>query len=199
MRQLVKQIHELDTENGILRLEKGNLEAIIRDKDAVINSKRNFLAERYLAGNGIEIGAAQLPVRLPKKAKVKYVDVFTADELRKVFPLYTKLDIVQVDVVDDGEKLTKFKDSSLDFIIANHFLEHCLDPIGTVLNMYKKLRKSGVLYMAIPDKRYTFDKPRPLTSYGHLLDEHKDRTGQKFRLEHTVEYVKVKLLSLIHI
>jgi predicted SAM-dependent methyltransferase len=191
---LAEELNTLRTEKGILQLEKGNLEAVIREKDAVINSKRNFLAERYIHGSGIEIGAAQMPVKTPAGVKVRYVDVFTAEELKKALPkIYTKLDIIKVDVVDDGEKLDKFKDGSLDFIIANHFIEHCLDPIGTILNMYKKLRKEGVLYFGIPDKRYTFDKPRPITNYQHLLDEHNDKSKNKFRLEHTIEYAKVKL------
>jgi hypothetical protein len=57
--------------------------------------------------------------------------------------------------------------------------------------MYKKLRKNGVLYMAIPDKRYTFDHARPLTDYAHLLEEHQDKTKQKFRNTHTLEYVEL--------
>lgn len=183
-RNLKKQV-------GILQLEKGNLEAEVRERDAIINSKRSFLAEHYVKGNGIEIGAAQLPVHLPPQAKVKYVDVFTEQDLAKALPKYTKLDLVHVDVVDDGEKLTKFKNNSLDFIIANHFIEHCLDPIGTILNMYAKLRDEGVIYLGIPDKRYTFDIDRPLTSYQHLLEEHKDKTKQKFRREHTLEYVRL--------
>lgn len=191
LRKRPDSIKNLTIDKGVLQLEKGQLEAELRNKQAVIDSKRAFLAERYLDGDGIEIGAAQLPVKLPSNAKAQYVDVFTEEELRKALSTYTKLDIVHVDVVDDGEKLTKFKNNSLDFIIANHFLEHCLDPIGTIINMYKKLRKNGVIYLGIPDKRYTFDIKRPLTTYDHLLDEHKDKTKQKYRKEHTLEYVRL--------
>jgi SAM-dependent methyltransferase len=127
---------------------------------------------------------------MPPKAKVKYVDVFSADDLKKAWPKeYPKLDIVEVDVIDDGEKLAKFKANSLDFIIANHFIEHCLDPIGTIINMYKKLRRDGVLYMAIPDKRFTFDKPRAITTYAHLLEEHQAKAKKKFLWEHTKDFV----------
>ena len=185
--------HDLHQTIGILQLEKGQLEADVRDRDAILRSKRSFLANNYISGQGIEIGAAQMPVKLPAKAKARYVDVFSAEDLKKALPLYEKLDIVHVDVVDDGEKLTKFKDNSLDFIIANHFIEHCIDPIGTVINMYKKLKREGVLYVGIPDKRYTFDIDRPLTTYEHLLEEHKDKTNNKFKAAHTLEYVKVKL------
>jgi len=60
-----------------------------------------------------------------------------------------------------------------------------------VLMMYSKLRKNGVLFMALPDMRHTFDRKRPLTSYEHLLEEHKDKTKKKFRREHTREYMEI--------
>lgn len=182
----------LRRDKGILQIEKGDLEAEVRDLKDAADNPRNFLGRHYLRGNGIEIGAAHYPVKMPPKAKVKYVDVFSENDLRKVFPReYADVDLVHIDVVDDGETLSKFKANSLDFIIANHFIEHCLDPIGTILTMYKKLRSGGIIYMAVPDKRYTFDKPRPLTTYAHLLEEHKDKTKQKFRLGHTEEAVRL--------
>lgn len=174
----------LRTDNGILQLEKGHLEAEIRK---LSEDPRALLAQYYISGDGIEIGAAQFPVRLPANAKVRYVDLFSSDEIRRIWPIYKKLDIVNVDIVDDAEKLAKFKNNSLDFIIANHFIEHCLDPIGTIITMNKKLRKDGILFFAIPDKRYTFDKKRPLTPYKHLLEEHKDKTN-KFLRQHTEEF-----------
>ncbi|MGH7158052.1 MAG: methyltransferase domain-containing protein [Candidatus Saccharimonadales bacterium] len=192
LKNIINENRNLATDRGVLQLEKGNLEAQKRELAAIAGNPRNFLAHQYLSGHGIEIGAAHLPVSMPMGVKVTYVDVFSADDLRKVFPReYAKVDIVEVDVVDDGETLTKFKSNSLDFIVANHFIEHCLDPIGTILNMYKKLRKNGVLYMAVPDKRLTFDKPRPITAYSHLLEEHKDKTKMKFRKTHTEEAIRL--------
>ena len=61
---------------------------------------------------------------------------------------------------------------SQDFIIANHFIEHTEDPIGTIKRFLTVLRPQGILYMAVPDKRFTFDLERPLTSLEHLLRDH---------------------------
>jgi SAM-dependent methyltransferase len=192
VKNFLQSRHELAINNGILQLEKGNLEADIRNLNSIIESPRNFLAHHFIRGNGIEIGAAHLPIKMPEGAHVKYVDVFSSEELRRIFPEeYTKVDIVEVDVVDDGEKLAKFKNNSLDFIIANHFLEHCLDPIGTLITMYGKLRDQGVLYMGIPEKRHTFDKVRGITPYEHLVEEHNDKTNMKFREAHTEEAVRL--------
>ena len=192
LKTILAEKQRLFVDNGVLQLEKGQLEADVREMTALADSPRDFLARHYIKGHGIEIGAAHYPVKMPPGAHVKYVDVFTAGELRKVFPReYAKAPIVDIDVVDDGETLAKFKPNSLDFIIANHFIEHCLDPIGTILTMYSKLRKEGTIFMAVPDKRYTFDLPRELTTYDHLLEEHRDTTKTKFREAHTLEAISL--------
>ena len=37
--------------------------------------------------------------------------------------------------MDDGERLATIADATQDFVIANHFLEHCQDPLGALGNM----------------------------------------------------------------
>jgi hypothetical protein len=54
---------------------------------------------------------------------------------------------------------------SQPFVVANHFLEHCENPFQTILNFSRVLRDGGILYMAVPDKRFTFDVERPVTDY----------------------------------
>lgn len=155
----------------------------------IFGNPRELLSKRYLGGKGIEIGAAHQPLKVTPTTHVKYVDIASTPDLRILWPEIAKLDIVDVDIVDNGEMLKTFKKSSLDFIIANHFIEHCLDPIGTILNFYRVLKPHGVIYLAVPDKRRTFDKDRPLTTYNHLLEEHKG--SKSFQEEHTLEYVKL--------
>src|SRR5829696_632327 len=87
---------------------------------------RDDLAFRYLRGSGIEIGALYRPQRVPPTARVRYVDQASGEDLRRIYPEH---DWVQApDVVDEGERLAKFADESLDFVIANHMLEHVEDP-----------------------------------------------------------------------
>jgi predicted SAM-dependent methyltransferase len=131
-----------------------------------------------------------MPLVLPTHAKVKYVDRLPVKQLRQHYPELKDLKLVTVDIVDDGEKLTKVKNNSQDFIIANHFFEHCQDPIGTLITFFSKLRDDGILYMAIPDKRYTFDMYRKITPYGHLVEEHQVYPAKKFLVEHCREVVK---------
>ena len=62
-----------------------------------------------------------------------------------------------MDVIDNGETLQTLPDARQDFVVANHFLEHCQDPIGTIVNHFRVLKPGGVLFMAVPDKRWSFD------------------------------------------
>src|SRR2546421_13075309 len=90
---------------------------------------RSELARHFLRGNGLEVGAAYSPLDVPPETGVTYVDRMTDEELRGHYPELAEL-IIPVDLVDDAERLTTVPDESQDFIIANHFLEHCEDPIG---------------------------------------------------------------------
>jgi SAM-dependent methyltransferase len=72
------------------------------------------------------------------------------------------------DIVDDGQQLTHIAEDSQDFVIANHFLEHCPDPIQSLQTILRVLRQNGILYLAVPDKRNTFDLCRPQTTYTAL-------------------------------
>jgi SAM-dependent methyltransferase len=133
---------------------------------------RKELAKRFIRGSGIEIGALHNPLWVPPRTRVTYVDRLDVDDLRRHYPELNELPLVKVNIVDDGETLAAFEPNSQDFIIANHFLEHTQDPIGTVRRHLEVLRPGGLLYMAVPDRRFTFDKARPETDFAHVLRDH---------------------------
>jgi predicted SAM-dependent methyltransferase len=133
---------------------------------------RDFIAKTYIRGDGIEIGALHAPLRVTKRAKVKYVDRMSVHELREQYPELSVHKLVHVDIIDDGEQLKNIGDSTQDFVIANHFLEHCQNPIGAISNMLRVVKGDGIIYLAIPDKRYTFDVDRPVTTIDHLLKDY---------------------------
>jgi predicted SAM-dependent methyltransferase len=136
---------------------------------------RAELAYRYLAGEGLEIGALHRPLEVPTHARVSHVDRMTVEDLIASYAEdVAGKDLVAVDVVDDGENLATVTDNSQDFIIANHFLEHTADPIGTIGNHLAKLTPGGVLFYAVPDKRYSFDFRREVTRLAHLIRDHEE-------------------------
>jgi predicted SAM-dependent methyltransferase len=135
---------------------------------------RWILAQRFVRGSGLEIGGLHRPLRLPRGARVRYVDRMTVDELRHHYPELAAEPLVPVDVVDDGETLATQPDASADFIIANHFIEHTEDPLGTLANHLRVLRPGGVLFLAVPDRRHSFDIDRPTTPLDHVVRDHRE-------------------------
>ena len=129
-----------------------------------IHGTREAIAAAFLHGEGIEIGALHQPLVVPSSVRVKYVDRMTAPDLRRQYVELAALPLVETDIVDNGELLGTIGDGTQDFVIANHFIEHCQNPLLTVQNLLRVLKPGGVVYMAVPDKRFSFDVDRPCTT-----------------------------------
>lgn len=151
---------------------------------------RRDIAFQYLKGEGIEIGALHAPLQVPDSVKVHYVDRMSVSDLRKQYPELATVNLVEADIVDNGETLSSIADNSWDFAIANHMIEHCQNPIGALENFLRVVKPGGLVYMGVPDKRYTFDIDRPLTSLDHLIRDYKE--GPEWsKLGHYEEYVRL--------
>jgi SAM-dependent methyltransferase len=131
--------------------------------------ERTLTAARYLQGEGLEIGAFNSPLTLPRGATVRYVDYAPLKELKRQFP---DLKFQVPDLVDDGARLASIKDDSQDFLVACQMIEHTEDPIEAIENWLRVLKPGGVLFLTIPDRRFTFDFDRPVTSLEHLFKDH---------------------------
>ena len=152
--------------------------------------KRQSIAQEYIKGAGIEIGALHHPLSIPENASVSYVDRLSVPQLREQYPELNELPLVDVDIISDGETLELINGFSQDFVIANHFLEHCQNPLFAIENMLRVLKQNGILFIAVPDKRFTFDIDRPVTSYQHLENDYVDG-GKKSKKGHFEEWVKL--------
>ncbi len=141
---------------------------------------REDLARRYLRGTGLEIGALTAPLRVPPGVRVRYVDRFDREGvIREEGPhsIALGLDpatIPETDVIDDASTLATVADSSQDFVMAHHVLEHIEDPIAALRHWVRVLRPGGVLFVTLPDARHTFDVARERTSVEHLLRDHEE-------------------------
>ncbi len=149
---------------------------------------REALAAHYLRGAGLEIGALHNPLRVPRGVHVRYVDRMTREDLRTHYPELANRALVHVDIVDDGERLTSVQDASQDFVIANHFFEHCEDPLRTLTHLLRVLRPGGVLFMCVPDKRFTFDATRSVTPFAHIARDYAEGPAWS-RAAHFLEWV----------
>lgn len=157
---------------------------------------REDLARRYLHGEGIEIGALIKPLRVPPDVTVRQVDYKSrADLIRDDGPglreLGVDLDrIPEIDVVDDAGTLGTFADRTVDFVVANHVLEHLEDPIAGLQNFLRVLRPGGTLLLTLPDARHTFDARRERTTVAHLLRDHEEGPAAS-RDQHYEEWARL--------
>jgi SAM-dependent methyltransferase len=151
---------------------------------------RALFAANYCRGRGIEIGALHHPLRLPPEAAVRYVDRMSTEDLRLHYAELAGQDLVRVDVIDNGETLSTLPDGTEDFVVACQFIEHCENPVRALVNMLRVVKNRGFVLLTVPDKRFTFDKDRPITTNDHIMDEclHGCRATAR---EHYREYVRL--------
>lgn len=131
----------------------------------MINFRKFFrrkTVNKWLGGTGIEIGAHNLPI---EGISPIYVDRFA--EFAGVKCL--------ADVISDAGALP-FREESLDYIASSHVFEHLANPILVLREWYRHLKAGGVLYMIVPDRRFTFDHPRQRTSLSHLIADFENNT-----------------------
>ncbi|MQA30640.1 MAG: methyltransferase domain-containing protein [Luteitalea sp.] len=147
--------------------------------------------QNYLTGSGIEIGALHNPMAVnADRATVRYVDRMSLDDQRRHYPELAGYPLVRPDILAEADALPMLADASHDFVIANHVLEHMPDPIGALKEWHRILGAGGILFLAIPDKRLTFDQDRPRTALAHLIADHADG-GVGSRVAHCEEYSRL--------
>jgi SAM-dependent methyltransferase len=116
----------------------------------------------------------------------------TTPDLRREYPELAEYPLTEVDIVDNGETLATVAAGSQDFIVANHFLEHTEDPVGTIETHLSKLKPGGILFYAVPDKRFTFDFRREVTPIEHMVADHEEGP-ERSRAEHFREWSRFVL------
>jgi predicted SAM-dependent methyltransferase len=135
---------------------------------------------------GLEIGPLCFPIVTKDESRggVFYVDYTTANELRKIYgnePSIKTEEIVETDFIwGDKSLLELLGNRRFDYVIASHVIEHVPDMLGWLKEISEVLEDGGILSLAIPDKRFTFDYYRQLTTPGMLIEAyltHRRRPG----------------------
>lgn len=141
------------------------------------NRKARVLAGIDRNGFGLEIGPSHDPLA-PKGEgyKVHVIDHASREELlAKYRPHNIPLDrIEEVDFVWRGQTYLELTERPkfYDWIIASHVIEHTPDLIAFLADCDSILKDTGVLSLVIPDKRYEFDRFRPITGLARIVDAH---------------------------
>ncbi|MCK5607969.1 class I SAM-dependent methyltransferase [Candidatus Pacearchaeota archaeon] len=125
---------------------------------------------------GIEIGALCYPTLNKEDSNILFLDRLHTSELINFHGSeYSNENFTEVDfVTNDAPLKDVLKGEKYDYFIANHVIEHLPDFIGWMEDLYDHLNDNGIIFLAIPDKFFTFDKNRMETSCGHIIVDYED-------------------------
>ena len=138
--------------------------------------RREFNSEMLL----LEIGPSYHPI-IPKSEgwRTTIIDHANQAELAAKYAemgVQTVSSIEPVDYVWREGPLTDIVPASqhgkYDGLIASHVAEHLPDLVGFLQQAATLLKPSGVIVLALPDKRLCFDFFQPLTMVGDLIAAH---------------------------
>lgn len=140
--------------------------------------KPSPLAKRLLEGlSGIEIGgSSHNPFGLQRCWNVDWTADWSVNRSAAQEQRRAGCEPLRVDVVAEGD-LLPFRDSSLDYVLSSHVLEHVWDPIGALKDWVRILKPAGVIFAIIPHRdRAGLDAGRPRTPLEELIARHEGRS-----------------------
>jgi SAM-dependent methyltransferase len=82
------------------------------------------------------------------------------------------------DYIHDATRLESIEDTTYDFLLASHILEHVANPIKALREWHRILRPGGSLLVLLPNKKHTFDHRRPYTPIAHLIADFEANTRE---------------------
>src|SRR5271157_2609777 len=121
---------------------------------------------------GLEIGPKHNPLVRKSDGVVLYVDHADAEFIKNANqdPLINNDDIVDIDIISGDRPLKELVPQPMDYVVASHVIEHVPDMIGWLLDLYEALKEDGLICLAIPDRRFTYDLHRPESTIGELVE-----------------------------
>jgi SAM-dependent methyltransferase len=161
---------------------------------STLSRRRSFLA-KYIdieRNEGLEIGPLDSPMVLKAEGTIYYLDYLDHEQLVSRHANRRNVSkIVHPDYVISDQKISSEISRKFDYIIACHVIEHVPNLVQWLKDIQKLMSQGGVLFLAVPDKRYTFDFLRPLTSLAHILNDYY-LSKNKANLEHIFEHIYLK-------
>lgn len=107
------------------------------------------LARQYCSGSGIEMGAAaHNPFDLEGA-----INVAPGDDLESYRAAEVDLcgEYAEIDIQAEAHDIP-LEDSSQDYIISSHVVEHLPDPLSAFLEWNRLLKPAGIIFMIVPHR-----------------------------------------------
>ncbi len=151
---------------------------------------------------GIEYGALANPIVKKSQNNVIYVDYTSTKELvekSNTDPNVKESDIVGVDVnLSEPESAKALQDRGpFDYIVASHVFEHLPNSLAWLEEASSLLREGGIISLAIPDKRYTFDFFRRLSEPSDWLTTYIDSSERPTTAQLLDHYLNVRVVDTL--
>ena len=154
-------------------------------KEPITNPRREFLLEVVNVDQlkGLEIGPLTDPLivteDLQGQGEIFYLDHLSTDELKEKYADDCSVDVKKIIPVDivcrDGDLVAAIAEYKFDYVVASHVIEHVPNLLQFLQDVEKTIRPGGRLILIIPDKRFTFDLNRPITSFGSVLEKYRNK------------------------
>lgn len=143
-----------------------------------IRSKRILSPVNLESGIGLEIGPLTAPVVEKGRYDIYYLDHMSTEDLKNKYkdePVDLSR-ILPVDfVVTDNSIKAAVGSKRFDYVIASHVIEHIPDIVSWLEDIASILKPGGILSLAIPDKRFTFDIERRDSEASEIIGAHIDK------------------------
>jgi hypothetical protein len=133
----------------------------------------------FSVGHGLEIGPLDAGIADPAISDVSYVDVFDREGIQQHYERDQNVILELIPQIDyplhqDGTIRTLVDAAGpgapYDWVIASHVIEHVPDLIGWLKQVAQLTADAGALILAVPDRRYCFDRHRPPTTTGQAIE-----------------------------
>lgn len=137
------------------------------------------IIENHCIGKGIEIGPGKTPYCNPKNTI--FIDKFYNDNVK---------------IICEADNLP-FQDSSIDYILSSHCLEHCPNTLKTLYEWKRIIREDGILVLILPHGKRTFDNGRTLTNLRHHIEDYQNEVSYD-NTSHWLEFLNISLFQKSH-
>lgn len=150
--------------------------------------------------HGIEYGALDKPIVKKSQSNIIYVDYTSTKKLKeksKDDPHVKQNDIVAIDInlTESGSSKALQSRGPFDYIVASHVFEHLPNPLAWLEKNSKMLREGGIISLAVPDKRYTFDYFRRLSEPSDWLATYIDSNERPSTIQLLDHYMNVRVVN----
>jgi SAM-dependent methyltransferase len=169
----------LGMREALLRLSKAYDALLAPSRPPLQSVSIRGLANHYCSGHGLEVGPGRSPICEPENAK--FLDKYPGRHS----------DGVAIDYVCEAFDIP-VPESSFDFLVSAHTLEHLPDPLRALNEWRRVVRNGGVLFLVLPHCARTYDAGRPVTQFSHHLADFEKGVG----FEDTTHFEEFERISI---